>query len=334
MLGRALRGGLEDYEFHGALCISDLDGEVVAAVGEADHHAFVRSAAKPIQALPLSLAADDVGLEIATRLLALACASHAGREEHVEGVRELLALGDLEVEQLQCGVHPPFDRETAEQLRRAGSTPTVLHNNCSGKHAGMLLACKLLDLPTDTYLDREHPLQQLIFGHFLETGGFEAGEVGVAVDGCGVPCYRVPLAAFAGIYARLANQHWPALPESRGQGLNKLSTAMLEHPEMVAGPGRFTTELMRVAGGGILAKEGAAGYYAVGVRAPRPLGLTLKVTPGSEEIRAAVVIEALAQMDCLTAEEREALADFDCAPVRNHAGTVVGQVEADFQLDQ
>ena len=333
-MGRVLRGGLEDYGFVGAVCVVDLDGTVVASLGKPDLGAFVRSAAKPIQALPLSLAADDVGLDIPSRLLALACASHAGRPEHVDGVRELLGLGELEAEQLQCGIHPPFDAETAELLGRQGVAPTVLHNNCSGKHAGMLLACKLLDLPVDSYLDPDHRLQQLIFGHFLETGRFQRDAVGVAIDGCGVPCYRVPLDSFAMIYARLANQEWPYLPESRGLALNKLAQAMLQFPEMVAGPGRFTTELMRAGKGRILAKEGAAGFYALGIRGPEPRGIALKVTPGSEEIRGAVVIEVLAQLGCLTDDERAALSAFDCAPVRNHAGTVVGSVEVDFRLSR
>ncbi len=292
----------------------------------------MRSAAKPIQALPLSLAADDHDLSIPTRLLALACASHAGCPEHVVGVEELLELGDFNVEQLQCGVHEPTDRDARESLRAAGAVATVLHNNCSGKHAGMLLACGLLDLPTHTYLRTDHPLQRLIYDHLLEVGEFGADEVGVAVDGCGVPCYRMPLDATATIYARLANDHWPHLPETRRKALHKLARAMMNFPEMVAGPGRFTTELMRVSEGRILAKEGAAGFYAVGVRSPRQLGLALKVTPGSEEIRASIVVEALAQLGCLSDAERARLAAFDCAPVHNHAGTVVGSVEVSFQF--
>ncbi len=329
-LGRVLRGGMEDYEFVGALCATDLEGKVVAAVGKPNHQAFTRSAAKPVQALPLALAADDAGLDIPLDLMALACASHSGRPEHVDGVRRLLQLGDLNPEDLQCGVHPPFDAESRNRLSAAGQVPTLLHNNCSGKHAGMLLACRLLELPTKTYLDQQHPLQRLIFGHFLEVGQFSEDQVGVAVDGCGVPCYRVPLSDAAAIYARLANQAWPKLTESRGQALAKLSQAMLKHPEMVAGPGRFTTELMLATQGRILAKEGTSGFYAVGVRGSSPMGLALKVTPGSEEIRAAVVIEALFQLGCLDTAERQQLSAFDCAPVANHAGTVVGAVEVNL----
>jgi len=335
-LGRVLRGGMEDYEFVGALCATDIDGNVLGSAGKAEHRAFIRSAAKPIQALPLALAADDVSLDIPIRLLALACASHAGRPEHVDGVHELLALGDLHTEDLQCGVHQPFDLESRDRLRELGKVPTALHNNCSGKHAGMLLACRLLDLPIDNYLALDHPLQQLIFNHFLEVGDFTEDQVGVAVDGCGVPCYRIPLRAAACIYARLANHSWSTLAPGRVQALAKLSEAMLLHPEMVAGPGRFTTELMLASEGRILAKEGAAGFYSIGVKSDDAgsgaMGLALKVTPGSEEIRAAVVVEVLAQLGCLTGSERQRLSAFDCAPVRNHAGTVVGSVEVDLQL--
>jgi L-asparaginase II len=189
------------------------EGRLVARLGDPGVATFVRSAAKPFQALPLLLAGGAERFGLSATDLALICASHSGAPEHVARAADLLARGGFTAGDLLCGAHPPLDRAVARRLREAGETPTPLHNNCSGKHAGMLLACRVLDLPSAGYVDPGHPLQQRILDHVARCCGVFREEVGIGVDGCSVPAYSLPIAAAARGYAALADPRAAGLPE-------------------------------------------------------------------------------------------------------------------------
>lgn len=336
-LATARRNGLPESYHFGAAAACTPDGRRVAHLGDPALATFVRSAAKPVQALPLVEAGgvERFGLEPAD--LALVCASHAGRREHVERARSLLERGGFGVDDLRCGAHRPLDEDAARALDAAGEEPTPLHNNCSGKHAGMLLACRALELPTEGYLHPDHPLQRRIGERLALLCGVAREEVGVAVDGCSAPTYHLPLAAAARAYAALVA---PALaPLGAGEGdvpaaAAQVVDAMTSAPEMVAGPGRFTTRLMRATGGRILGKEGAEGFYAVGVRGPVALGVALKIADGGERARDGVVIDLLRQLGVLSGEEHAALEDLRVPVRRNHRGLEVGDVTPDFELEE
>jgi L-asparaginase II len=331
------RGGFAESHHFAAAAVATPDGRLVARLGEPSFATIVRSAAKPLQALPLVEAGgvERFGLDDAD--LALICASHGGRPEHVERARSLLARGGFTVDDLQCGAHPPLDAEAARALAAAGEAPTPLHNNCSGKHAGMLLACRLLDLPAADYLDPEHPLQRRIRERVALFCGVAEEAIGVAVDGCSAPTFHLPLAAVARAYAALVAPGMAPPVAAAGGGpaaaAERLVSAMTGRPEMVAGPGRFTTLLMQATRGRILGKEGAEAFYAAGVRGPVALGVALKIADGGERGRDGVVIDLLRQLGVLSAEEMEALAGLRRRVVRNHRGLEVGEVVPDFELE-
>lgn len=337
-LATARRDGLPESYHFGAAAVVTPEGRLVARLGDAGLTTFMRSAAKPIQALPLLLAggADRFSLDAAD--VALICASHAGRPEHAAAARRLLERGGFTVDDLRCGAHPPLDGEAARTLAAAGGEPTPLHNNCSGKHAGMLLACRLLELPAAGYLAPDHPLQQRILGHLATFAGLAAEEVGVATDGCSAPTYHLPLVAAARAYAGLVAPALSPPVAAAGAALagaaRRVVEAMAGVPENVAGPGRFTTRLMQVTGGRILGKEGAEGFYAVGVRGPVALGVALKIADGGERARDGVVIDLLRQLGVLSAEEFAALEDLRRPVRRNHRGLEVGEVVPDFELEE
>jgi L-asparaginase II len=332
-----LRNGLPESWHFGAAAVATPEGRLVARLGDPEGAAtatFLRSAAKPFQALPLLLAggAERFGLDDAD--VALLCASHSGGPEHAARAAALLAKGGFTAADLLCGVHTPLGREEARRLREEGTAPTPLHNNCSGKHAGMLLACRLLGFPKEDYVDTSHPLQRLILGHVARLTGVPPEEIGVGVDGCGVPCFRLPVAAAARGYAALADPAAAGLPADLAAAVRRAIGAMAAAPEMVAGRGRFTTRLIATAGGRVVGKEGAEGFYAVAVRGPVALGIALKVADGGERCRDGAVLDLLRQVGSLSGEELAALDDLYRPVVRNCREIAVGEVRPEVELEE
>ena len=302
---------------------------MVAFLGDPEGATYLRSAAKPFQCLPLLLAGGEERYGLTTSDLALICASHSGDPEHLAGALDLLTRGGFGVGDLLCGGHIPLGKESAQRMIRSGEEPTPLHNNCSGKHAGMLLACQLLGYPTQNYVDPAHPLQRRILEHVLEICRVSRDQVGIGVDGCSVPAFHMPLSAAARGYAALAD------PGAAGQPvLDKVARAMTGAPGMVAGRGRFTTKLMEVTRGRVLAKEGAEGFYGLAVRGPVALGIAVKIADGGERCRDGVVLDVLRELGSLSGAEFEELAEHYSTPVLNARGIQVGEVVPDVDLEE
>jgi L-asparaginase II len=306
----------------------------VARLGDPGMATFIRSAAKPFQALPLVLAGgiERFGLDDAD--LALICASHGGTPEHTRRAESLLERGGFTAGDLQCGAHPPMDRESAARLQLQGLAPSPLHNNCSGKHAGMLLACRLLGFSTETYLAPEHPLQARLLGHVSRLCGVPAEAIGLGVDGCSVPCYHLPVDAAARAYAVLAHPRGAGVEADLAAALERIVGAMGKAPEMVAGPGRFTTRLIAATRGRVVGKEGAEGFYSLAVRGPVALGIALKIADGGERCRDGVVLDLLRQLGSLAGAELAELSDLYRPALVNHRGTRVGEIVSEVELEE
>jgi L-asparaginase II len=241
-LAAITRGALVESIHRGRLVVCDPEGDVLEAVGDPEAYIYARSAAKPFQALPLVLsgAADAFGLT--DRELAVVCASHNAEKPHLAAVRSILEKAGLTEDDLQSGAHLPLYESAADQLIRSGEEPRPIHGNCSGKHAGMIAVCVHEGYETATYLDLAHPLQRRILGLIAEVCGLRDDEVLVAGDNCGVPAFALPLRSFATGLARIATGK--ALSDELALAALRIGDAMREHPFMVAGTGRFDTELM------------------------------------------------------------------------------------------
>ncbi|MDH3745502.1 MAG: asparaginase [Acidobacteriota bacterium] len=332
LVGRTLRGEEAELWHFGAAAVLTPAGRLVASVGDPEVPTFTRSTLKPIQALPFLLAAGYQEYDLNEADLALICASHAGTPAHTEGVEKLLARGGFGVDDLLCAAHEPYDGKSAEVLRRRGEKPSPLHNNCSGKHAGMLLGCRLLGLDSSGYGDVNHPYQRRVRHEIATLTDCPEGTLAFSIDGCGLPTVRLPLTNLALCLARLADPEAAGLGGERATALRDVGAAMAEVPEMVAGEGRFTTRLIQVTGGRLIGKEGANGLYAVAVRGPVALGVALKLAAGEEEPRDTIVLELLRQLGSLSAGELDEMSAFYSPPVRNHAGLVVGSIQAEVDL--
>ena len=333
------RGPIVESRHRGHLAAVDGRSRLVASLGEPETVTYLRSSAKPFQAVPVltSGAADRFRLTEAE--LAVACGSHSGEDLHAETVARMLEKIGLDESFLKCGVHEPFDRATAERLRLRGESPGVLRNNCSGKHTGMLVLSRHLGVRPETYDDPAGPVQQAILHAVSQFSGAPAGQIAVGTDGCGVPVFGVAVHAMALMYARLV-----APPESFDEATRdacvRLVAAMTARPELVGGTlERFDTQVMRAGAGLVVSKIGAEGVYTAGVlpceRWPDGLGLAFKIEDGEDRrARSTIAIEALRQLGVLDENAFKALSPYASFAVNNHRGEIVGQIRASFRLQR
>jgi L-asparaginase II len=334
------RGGQPESLHFGAIAVVRAGGDLIAAYGDAQESTFLRSSAKPFQALPFVLAGGVEQYGLTPEELAMLCASHSGTDEHLRVVASIQQKTGITEDLLQCGAHAPMDKASATRLRESGATPGINHNNCSGKHSGMLAFAKLRGWSLENYIDPKHPLQQEIFSLFAEIAGLSTAALTIAVDGCSAPNWAAPLYNSALAYARLMDPK--GLPATQAKACKQVVEAMIANPNMVAGPGRFDTELMRVGAGRILSKGGAEGYQAIALRpgalgdGSPAMGIAVKISDGDARgwAREAVSLEVLRQLGVLSARELQQLATFGPQrTVSNWAGLEVGRAEPVFDLE-
>lgn len=272
--------------------------------GETAPPVFMRSCAKPFQSWTVveSGAADAFGL--APRELAIMSGSHGGEPEQVAAARSILRKAGLTPAALRCGIHPPTSPKALQALYRARREPDVLHNNCSGKHSGMVAAAKHLGARLETYLDPAHPLQKRNLATIARFSGMPAGRIGLGTDGCSAPTFALPLRAMA--------RAMSAFVEEEGSA-RRVREAMMAHPSMV---GRPCVNLMSAAPGRILAKGGAEGVYLLGLPG-KGIGVAIKVADGNARPWTAVLAAILRKFGLGKPAD---------LAIRNHAGIEVGEV--------
>jgi L-asparaginase II len=335
VLAVATRSGHVESWHRGAVAVCH-DGERVLAVGDVDRLVFARSAVKPLQALPLLERGLADTLSLPDAELAVLCASHDGTGAHVAAVRSFLARGGLDESLLGCGPHAPFDPASRRDLLRRGEKPGKLHNNCSGKHTGFLHLARACGDDLARYLAPDSRCQQEVQAAVAQMAGLTA-PLEVGLDGCGAPTFRLPLAALAQAFSRLAN---PAgLPPVRAAACRRILDAVGREPVLLAGERRFCTALVRTWPGACFAKNGAEGVYAVALapdpkrlRWPGGLGITIKVDDGAERGYQPVVVDLLRELGAFAGGEVPApLQPFHRLPIDNTQRLRVGQVESVYE---
>jgi len=324
VLVEVTRGDRIESSHRGAVAVIDADGAIVFETGNIDIPVFPRSAVKAIQALPLleTGAADQVGLTDAE--LALACASHSGEPDHATAAASMLRKAGRDSSCLECGSHWPLGVDAAHALAASGERPSALHNNCSGKHAGFICTACVIGVDPEGYVGPNHPVMRAVTAALAEVTGTVLDSADHATDGCSIPAYAIPLRSLALGFARFGTGH--GFGPARATAAQRIRAAVAAHPFMVAGTGRFDTELMTAFGARAFVKTGAEGVYCAALP-DLGLGLAIKCDDGAG--RAAQVVTATLLRHFLRPEDEPAASVLDqlARPeLRNWNGIRVGEI--------
>jgi L-asparaginase II len=328
-LALVTRGAVVESIHYGSIAVVDRGGNLVSAAGDPTFLTMTRSALKPFQAMPFVAAGGIERFGFAKPQVALLCASHSGEPRHVEAAADMLARAGNSPGDLQCGTHAPAFYEARGEVPPPPPYSPLAHN-CSGKHSGMLAYCVHCGLPKESYLAGDHPLQQSIrraVAHFTSTPEVDLVS---GIDGCSAPNYAVALARLAQAFARLASTQVDAL---YGTAPRVLADAMTAHPEMVSGERRTDLELARAGRGDWIAKIGAEGVQAIGLRGAG-VGIAIKVADGNKRVLRPIVASVLEQLGLMDTDRRAALAEWFEPAVRNYRGIATGRLESTFVLDK
>jgi L-asparaginase II len=331
------RGSITESRHRGHIVVVNPAGNIIASLGAPENVTYLRSSAKPFQAIPLLTSGAAERFDFTDREVALACGSHNGEPIHTELAASMLRKIGLGLEALRCGAHEPYGVEAALELRKRGEQPNALHNNCSGKHVGMLAVALHIGASIDNYENPQNPVQKAIVEVVSQFSGVAVTDMAIGVDGCAAPVFGITMKAMALAYARLVSP--PATFDQKTRdACERIVRVMSAYPELIGGTShRLDTEIMRAAPRRLVSKVGAEGVYTAGVKPseewPHGLGIALKIEDGDDKrARPTVVLESLRQLGVLHDESLEAVAKYAYFPVTNRRGDVVGEISASFDL--
>lgn len=319
ILLESTRGSLCEREHYGFVLVVDKDGNVLKKVGNSDNREFyLRSCEKPFQALPLLL--SGAYKKLSTQHIAVCCASHTGTISHTQLVSEILNKFGLSDSFLKCETHPPLDKDTQNTLIKNGIEPCVLHNNCSGKHAGLLAACVENKWDLDNYLDISHPIQKQILEKIKDYCLIDS-ELPVTLDGCMTPVVGMSLAKMGEGFINLFLEN------------SVLQQAFLENPFLIGGMGRLDSHIVKGSNSKLISKVGAEGLCVV-VNIDKKQSLIVKVLDADLKARSIITIESLKQLNWLSEEEMNSIeiGQVNDREVKTNTGKVIGELKTPFCL--
>ncbi len=297
-------------------------GQIVKNWGDPHYLTCVRSSLKPFQASTSVIEGATDAAGFTTEELALMCASHNGEDIHVKTAQGMLNKLGLNMSYYECGSHAPYDKNSNSELIKNTIEPTPLHNNCSGKHAGMLCLSKHLNVDPKGYTNREHPVQKAIIAQVKKYS--ELDDFPLAIDGCSAPTPFLPLYNIALMFQKLAGSNYPEL--------NVLYDAMTSNPYIIAGKNRFDTDFIEVMNGRAVTKVGGEAVRGLGIRKinGEVLGIALKVLDGHQRCSPQAAIAILKEMDLLSKDEMDALNKYSKTTLKNHRKLKVGSIEVEI----
>lgn len=327
-LAEDYRNSVLENVHYGQICIVDETGNILHEVGDAQTTTYLRSAAKPIQALPVFMHQADELHHIGEREATLFMASQRGETYHVEGLTKLKEQLEIEEDTLICSASYPLNDAPKEAYIYNHSPKRKMLHNCAGKHFGFLALTKALGAPVESYGELEGPAQQLSLDAMAYMTETNKEDIKLGIDGCGFPVHAVPLQSIAKAYMKLAN---PDVIEDEGyrKAAEKVGRLMNEHPEMIASHDFVCTVLLKDPN--IVAKGGAKGVYGIGLRDER-IGISLKVIDGSEDVWPNIIARILEEIDYKNKATIQALYDLSPKELTNDGNTIVGERKAVFNL--
>lgn len=323
------RGNLIECSHSINVAVVNSKGDLIYSYGDPEKVIYARSSIKPIQAIQVLETKADKKFNITEREISFMCSSHSGEPYHVECTRSILKKAGISVDKLKCGMHIPGNSEIYKELIESKESLTQEHNNCSGKHSGMLISAKNLNEDLDTYLEINHPVQQRILENISYVCDYKKENILIGIDGCGAPVHAMPIERFAYGFARLADSKKLG---NKSIHVDKITKSMMKYPEMVGGRDRFCTELMKICGDRIFGKAGAQGVYLVGDKKNK-IGIAVKVEDGSSQAATCATMEVLRQLGLITDKELSNLERFLNPKLRNARKEIIGEMRPNFILN-
>ena len=319
------RGTAVESRHRGSAVVVDQNGHVMASWGSLETPVFPRSAIKSVQAIPFIETGAAEAFGLGNKEIALACASHNGEQKHIDVVSAWLQKIGLSEENLECGTHWPFDKETASNLIKLGKSPSALHTNCSGKHAAMLTTALHMSETAEGYVRIEHPCQQRVMGTLESMCGLNFDNIPRGIDGCAIPTFSIPLGNIALAMARIAAPD--ALPSIREAAVTCIRRAIAAEPYMIAGRNRYCSEIIELTGGRLIVKTGAEGVFAAAV--PEiGAGIALKCDDGATRASEIMMTAILSNLNVFDNSMIEELKNRLRIPLKNRNGATVGEIRA------
>jgi len=325
ILVQTRRDAWVENRHRGAIAVLDADGTVIASVGDIDRAVFPRSAIKSMQALAIFETGADGQFEMSEEELALACASHHGEDMHVTRVAAFLDRMGLSEKTLECGAHPPTNAMAREALRTKGAEPSALHNNCSGKHAGMLSTARAMGIDPTGYVGREHEVQKAVRKAIETVIGEKLDEARCGTDGCSIPTFAAPLRAFAHGFAKMATGK--GLSDLHAKAAQRLFDAATKYPHLVSGTDHPDNRIMTAFAGRVMQKGGAEGVQCGAIR-NKGWGYAMKCDDGNMAASHAMLAATLLKIADPDTAQRTVLESLASQTLRNVRKLEIGALEA------
>jgi L-asparaginase II len=329
ILVKVYRGKTIESVHCGSVAVVDSKGKLSYSSGDPYFVTYLRSSAKPFQAIPLITSGAAEGFGFTQKEIAIISGSHNGQKIHTDTVKSVLKKIGLSEKNLQCGVHIPH-YYTANNLNPPpGKRFTPIHHNCSGKHSGILAMCVYSGWDIKSYLNKNHPAQKMILKTISEICQYPEKKIGIGIDGCGVPVHAMPIYNMAVGFSNLIN--FNSDDENTSKAYKLIVGSMRKYPEMVSGEGRLDLGLATASKHNILAKAGGEALSCSGIL-NKGWGMAVKITDGTQRAIGPAVIESLKQMGLLNEEQIVKIKKFSHPLIKNFRGDQVGYIKAEFKL--
>ena len=317
---RVTRGDFTESIHVAFAVIVDSEGQIVFSTGDPHYLTCIRSSLKPFQAAASVKAGAVDAACFDEKELALMCASHKGEDIHADTASSMINKLDLNIDDFECGSHYPSDIINRHKMIRENEVATALHNNCSGKHAGMLALAKHLGAETKGYINEEHPVQRIILEYVAELSG--ESDIPTETDGCSAPTPFMTLKKIAEIFQSLASCKRPEL--------KKVYDAMVAYPELVGGTNHFDSMFISALDGRGITKVGGESVRGISLNTEKygPIGVSIKILDGSFRAMPLAVMKLLEHLEFLSEDEKNKLNKFKTKKLTNHNGIQIGHIEA------
>jgi len=324
------RGNLVENIHRGDIAIVDKRGNQSFSVGDNAKTTYWRSAAKPIQVMPVIFSGAADKYKFTDKEIAIMASSHNGEEKHIALIYKILDKIGLDEKALLCGIHPPFYKPAARFLYKNKIPINPVYNPCSGKHVAQLTLCQYYGWAINDYYKEDHPVQQMILDIISKMTSYPKEKIYLGIDGCGVPVFGLPIKNMALAYTRIAN--WELLSLDYQKATKRIYASMIKYPDIIGGTNRFDTDLMKVTNGKLLAKSGADGVFCIGIRNGN--GITVKMENGNMKYLSLVVVRILDLLKMVEKDKLSQLKNHCSMDVKNCRNEIVGRFVLDFKLNK